>query len=91
MVKIKMEHRGKELWFETDVNNYIIHEGYSISKLLDGTTSEQRIRPRYYTDFNLALESILTIGVRASDATTLHELYNEVIELKSLILNKVSL
>lgn len=84
-------HRGKEIWLESNTHNYIVHEGIKIHIDNKGNKIEKKIHPCYYSRFDLALERILTKGIRNSDATTLTELYDEVIELRRLILNKTSL
>ena len=91
-MKIKLEHRGREIWLESDTNNYIVHEGYKpYFDKKAGVERQIQKNPAYYSDLAMALNGILKKGVRNSDATTLHQLYNEIGELKRLILNRTEL
>ena len=91
MLSIKLEHDGREIWLESNTHNYIIHDGYNTRINKKGEEVKDQKHPCYYSRLDLALECILTKGIRRSDANTLEKMYNEIIELKRLILNKVSL
>ena len=90
MLKIKLEYKGREIWLESNTHNYIIHDGYREHISEKGEEIKERIHPCYYSRLDLALDRILTKGIRRSDATTLKKMYDEIIELRRLILNKVS-
>ena len=93
MLKIKMEHKGKEIWLESDRHNYVVHDGYKKHIVKSGKdkgkTVEIQQHPCYFSRLDLALNCIMTKGIRKSDATTLNQMYNEIAELKRLILNRV--
>jgi len=90
MLKIKLEHNGKEIWIESDnVHNFIIHDGFKSYVNKDGRKIEVQQNPRNYSQLKMALNDIINVGIRKSDATTLNQMYNEIAELKRLILNRV--
>ncbi len=89
MLRIKLEHKGREIWLESNIHNYIVHDGYKTSVNKKGEEVKTQQHPCYYSRLDLALNCILTKGIRKSDATTLEQMYNELIDLKRLILNRV--
>lgn len=89
-MRIQLKHRNREIWLESDNSNFVVHEGYknTFSEKL-GKVVVSKIEPRYYHNLKHAMEQMLTIGIRKSDAKSLQALYDEIVELKRLIWDKV--
>ena len=88
-MKIILKHREKEIWLVNDPRNFIIHEGYKITKFKDGKVKRKMIRAMYYSNFELFLNGILKKAMHMSKAKTLEDLLEEVGEIKRLIFEKV--
>ena len=87
---IILKHRGKEIYLENDIRNFIIHNGYRITVDKEtGKETRQMIEPAYYSDFELFLKGILKRALHMSDAKSIQELFDEVVEIKRLIFNRV--
>ena len=89
-MEIVLKHRGKEIWLENDIKNFIIHGGYktTINKKT-GQETREKIEPAYYSNFEMFLNGILKRAMHLSEAKTIQDLFNEVIEVKRLIFEKV--
>ena len=87
-MKIKLEHRGREIWLESDAHNFIVHDGYKEYEDKDGKTIETRINVRSYSQLSFALNDMSNTEMRRSDATLMQQMYDELRELNRLILNR---
>jgi hypothetical protein len=90
-MKIKLECRGKEIWLESDDNQYVVHDGYNVTVNKDGSESKTKKNPSYLTNFQSAIDKCLEKSIRHSDATTLTELYNHVVEFKNMVADKFTI
>jgi len=90
-MKIKFEFRGKELWLESDYNQFIVHEGFRESKDKEtGKIIKSRINARFPHQFSSAIIMLLDKAIKRSDAETLKELLRDYTELKKLVLKSLN-
>ena len=48
-MKIKLNHRGEELWLESDEHNFIVHRGFKEQVDKNGKITQTRIDPSYFS------------------------------------------
>lgn len=92
-MKIKFKNKKKELWLESDGTGFLIHRGFiTITNKETGQTTQQRIDPSFYgANLTQALCGLLNKAMIKSEASTIKDMYYEILEWQKLILNKVEI